>query len=722
MIKNNKQVKEEIESIVKELTLDEKLGMVHGGGLFQTSGVKQLNIPPLKMSDGPMGVRAEFENAQWISLNQSDDYVSYLPCNSALASTWNIDLAKSTGEVLGQEARGRGKDVILAPGINIKRSPLCGRNFEYMSEDPKLIEEITVPFIKGVQKADVAACVKHFAANSQETARLEVDTIVDERTLQEIYYPGFKAAAQKAGSYSFMGAYNLLNGQHCCHSKKLLDDVLRDEWHYDGTVISDWGGVNDTIEAAETSLDVEMHVIDDFASHKLADAFKKKIQSGELSEDLLDQKVRRILLMMYRLKMIGPKTKERKAGSYNTIKHQKATLETARESIILLKNEKNRLPLNAKKVKSIAVIGQNAITQHSNGGGSAEIKALYEITPLMGLKKMFGGNCKISYALGYDIPLKEEQKDVNWQATSTQTGEEAVGVKPKIRMDLEKKQQLKEEAIALAKTCDEVIFVGGLNHDFDVEGLDRKDMNLPYGQDELIEALLEVRPDMVIVMYAGSPVKMPWKTKAKAILWSYYAGMEGGNAIAEVLFGRMNPSGKLAETFIEDINDCPAHSIGEFGKEDCVKYTEGIQVGYRYYNTKNTKVAFAFGHGLSYSDFTYENLKIHHELKQKDKQAKMTITVEVEITNSSEIEGKEIVQLYIAPKTKGVFRPYHELKGFQKISLKPKEHKKISFKLTEHEFSYYNTTKKRFDFEHGIYEIQVGSSSRDLKLCKNVEI
>lgn len=691
-----------IEDLLKELTLEEKVGMIHGAGLFRTEGVERLSIPPLFMSDGPMGVRAEFANDEWKNVGTTEDFVTYLPCNSAVASTWNKDLAKKTGEVLGEEARGRKKDVILAPGINIKRSPLCGRNFEYMSEDPRLIEELVVPMVQGIQKNDVAACVKHFAANSQETERLWVDTVVDEQTLEEIYFPGFKAAVQKGGAFSLMGAYNLLNGEHCCTSKQLLNETLRREWKFDGTVISDWGAVHDTKEAAESALDIEMDVTYNFSEHHLANPLIEKVKAGEIAEELIDEKVRNILRMMLRLKMIGPETQQRKSGTYNTEEHRRAVLAVAEESIILLKNEEQLLPLKKDGRKKIAVIGANAIKVHSNGGGSAEIKALYEISALMGIKKLLGGNAKISYAPGYYVPEKKDASDTNWQADSTQMAG-STETKEQQKSDEEKQKEYLIEALHLAKESDIVIFVGGLNHDYDVEGLDRTDMKLPYGQDRLIEELLKAVPDTVICMYAGSPVEMPWAKDAKAIVWSYYAGMEGGTALAEVLFGEVNPSGKLAETFIQNADQCPAHSIGTFGKKDVVTYKEGIMVGYRYYDTEQTKVLFCFGHGLSYSKFVYSNLQVDQE------QRKVSVTVK----NESNLRGKEIVQLYIAPKETTLDRPCHELKAFEKIELEPAQEKQIVFQLDKHDFAYLSTTT-------GKYQVQIGASSRDIRLIGKI--
>lgn len=505
------QHKEKIEEILKQLTLDEKISMIHGVELFKTGGVERLGIPPLVMSDGPMGVRHEFEPSQWKTKGLSDDYVTYLPCNSALASTWNRDLSYEMGSVLGAEARGRGKDVILAPGINIKRSPLCGRNFEYFSEDPFLTKEMAVPFIQGVQNWDVAACVKHYAVNNQETNRLWVDVEIDEEVLREIYLPAFYDAVKKGGSYTIMGAYNKVNGEHCCQGDFLLNKVLREEWDYDGVAISDWGAVHDTDEVANSQLDIEMSVTDDFDDYFMANPLKEKILSGEISEECVDEKVRRILLLMFRLHMMDG---DRKEGAYNTPKHRQIALDVASESVVLLKNNNNLLPLDKKSLKKVLVVGENANAIHSNGGGSAEIKALYEITPLMGLKMNLGGNTKVDFVNGYCRDAVAEESDINWQEKSLENGGGAV--KEETAQDeflAEKRAALRKEALDLAGDYDKVIFVGGLNHDYDSEGNDRKDMKLPYEQDILIQELLNVRKDLIVVMVAGSPVEMgEWST------------------------------------------------------------------------------------------------------------------------------------------------------------------------------------------------------------------
>lgn len=682
-------MEQQIENLLSRLTLEEKISMIHGAGFFCTAAVERLEIPALYMSDGPMGVRAEFRNNEWQLVGNTDDFVTYLPCNSAVASTWSRELSHAAGSVLGEEARGRGKDVILAPGINIKRSPLCGRNFEYMSEDPYLIEELVVPMVQGIQSHDVSACVKHFAANSQEENRLWVDTVVDEKTLQEIYLPGFKAAVQKGGALSLMGAYNLLNGQHCCTSQSLLNQILRQDWGFDGVIVSDWGGVHDTELAAKSALDIEMDVRPDFENLYMADKLLQKVKNGEISQDLIDEKIRNILRLMLRLKIIGPEKDRRKTGAYNTPAHQKAALNVAQESVILLKNEDHILPLDPKTVKTVAVIGGNAVTQHSFGGGSAEIKALYEITPLMGIKKLLGGNVKVTYASGYGLPELGSRPEISWQAASTrdqQRPKEPALTKANL-----------DEAIQLAKSSDAVIFVGGLNHDYDTEGLDRQSMKLPYDQDAVLSAILDVRPDTVVVMVAGSPVQMPWLSKAKALVWSYYAGMEGGTALADVLFGKVNPSGHLAETLIQDASQCPAAFF-----HDRVEYAEGCMVGYRYYDAAKTNVNFCFGHGLSYTTFGYSDLRLTDD------------EVRFAVTNTGSLAGGEVAQLYIAGER------VHQLRGFEKVFLQPGEAKMIKIKLSDRDFSEYDPQKKEFSVVPGKYEIQIGGSSRDIRLTAQI--
>ena len=697
---------EKIEEIISELKLEEKVAMVHAAGLFRNGSVERLGIPSLYMSDGPMGVRNEFPIASWVPVGNTDDYVTYLPSISALACTWNRNLAYEEGNILGKEARGRGKDIILAPGINIVRSPLGGRNFEYMSEDPYLTAQLAVPYIKGVQENDVAACVKHFAVNSQETERLNVDVVIDERAVREIYLPAFEAAVKEGNSYSIMSAYNKLWGLHCSHNKWLLRDVLEKEWGYDGVLVSDWSAISDTKLAAEAGMDIEMSVTDNFDEYFFANPLIKAVKEGEIKEELIDEKVRKILKLMYRLNMFSD---ERKSGEYNSFESRRKTLDIARESVILLKNEENLLPLS-KKVKKVAVIGQNANIRHCEGGGSAEVKSLYEVTPLMGIKMLLGGNCEVAYAKGYTH-------------------------------DFNKRKAVNEEAIELAKNSDVVIFIGGLKHtkeDFslfqnalhstkednmvvniDSEGNDKTDMKLPYNQDEIINSLLEVNPNTIVVITAGSPVDMSsWVDKSKALVNVSYNGMEGGRALAEVLFGDVNPSGKLTVTIPKKLEDSPAHSIGEFPGKAQVRYDEGIFVGYRYFSTYDVEPQFVFGHGLSYTEFRYNDIKVN----LTEENEKINATVKFKVTNIGEKEGAEVAQVYVNDVESSVKRPVIELKGFEKVRLMPGESKEVTINLDKKSFAFYSDEENSWIVEDGKFNILIGSSSTDIRLEESINI
>ena len=707
-----------IEALVSKLTLDEKISMLHGTGLFHNGGIERLGIPELVMSDGPMGVRNDFEDAHWMVIGNSDDYVSYLPSNSALASTWNRKLAYETGTVLGEEARGRGKDVILAPGINIKRSPLCGRNFEYMSEDPYLTGEMAVPLVKGVQSADTAACVKHFALNNQETERLWVEVKVSERALREIYLPAFEKVVKEGQVYSLMGAYNRYNGEHCCESKTLLNHILREEWKFDGMVVSDWGGVHLTKEAATSGLDLEMSVTDNFEEYCMAKPLKKAVENGEIAEELIDEKVKNILRLMYRLHMLGEDAKIRKPGSYNTPEHRQKILDAARESIILLKNDKNQLPLCQEKTRKVLVVGDNANRIQSYGGGSAEIKALYEITPLLGIKMLLGGNAKVDYVPGYYADNFDHMNtETNWQADSLENGGGSMGenggVAPEI---LEKQNTYRTEAVKKAAEgdYDTVIFVGGQNHFQDLEGHDRPDMKLPYAQDKLLEELLEVAPDTIVVMFSGSPVEMPWIKRVHTFIWSWFNGMEGGTALAEILFGKVNPSGRLPETFPITHTDCSAHCIGEFPGGETVDYKEGIFVGYRYYDSRQVPVLFPFGYGLSYTEFVYSNLRVEGNYPD--------FKVSVDVTNVGSVAGKETVQIYVGKPDSPVERAVKELRGFAKLDLQPGEKKTAEISLDPAAFTYFDEQLRHFVTESGEYKIFAGKSVEEICLAESCEV
>lgn len=689
------EISNKINELIKELTLEEKVGMIHGSGLFQTKGVERLNIKPLKMADGPMGVREDFLNDQWISLNQSDDYVTYLPSGSAIASSWNNKLAYEYGKVLGSEARGRGKDVILAPSINIVRSPLCGRNFEYLSEDPVLTSGLAVNMVKGIQEYDVVSCAKHFAVNNQETKRLEVDVIVQKKTLHEVYFKAFRDIVKKANAYGLMSAYNKINGEFASHNKWLLNDVLRDDWGYKHLVISDWGAVNDTVGAAESSLDIEMSVTNNFDDYYLANPLIEKVKKGEIKESLIDEKVEHILRTMFEIKMLGD-TENRKNGSYNTKAHQRVAHEIALESIVLLKNDENVLPLD-KNIKKLLVIGDNAIRHHSNKGGSAEIKALYEISPLMGIKTKLGGNVDIKFTPGYYVD-EEDSGDKHWQEVSL---EEKELQENKISEDIKiKQQQYLNEAIRLAKEYENIIIFAGLNHDYDLEGQDRLNIELPYKQDILINEVLKINPNTVVHILSGSAVDLSkFNKNVKALLWSSYIGMETGHALSNVIFGDKSPSAKLTETFAYKLNDYPSHSIGEFPGDDKVLYTEESSLGYRHFLKEKIKPLYPFGHGLSYSDFEYNNFKVEKEV------------VSLDIKNIGHFDANEIIQVYIKNKTKNETMV---LAGYNKIFIEKNQEVSLLIELDLDVYNEYDEELNKFKLVNGTYEVFIGTSVLDI--------
>ena len=681
------QHSEYIKELLSKLTLDEKIGMVHGNGFFETKGVNRLGIPPLKMSDGPMGVRQEFPNNSWSPRGLSDDYVTYFPSNMALAATWNPDLAYDFGQALGAETRGRGKDVILAPGINIVRSPLCGRNFEYMSEDPYLISQMAPPIIQGIQTNDVASCVKHFALNNQETRRLEVDVMADERSLEEIYLPGFKACltGSDTKAKTVMASYNKFRGDYACESHYLLRDILRSRWAYDGVIISDWGACHSTHKAAMAGLDIEMSVTDDFEDYYFAEPLMNAIIKNQIDMELIDEKVLNILHLMEQLGMLG---NTRQKGALNCHKHQLGTLETARESIVLLGNDDAFLPMDASKIKSILVVGDNANRRQSQGGGSAEIKALYEHTPLSGITMALGGNARITFTQGYE---------------------------PDVNAPSYVQFNHREKAVRLAGNHDVVLFVGGLNHDFDTEGRDMTDIILPYEQDLTIMALANANPNLVVVNLSGTAVDLSVANEySKALLQTWYNGMEGGRALAEILFGHINPSGRLPITFAKNLDDYPSHSIGEFPGSDQVHYEESIFVGYRHFDTHGIEPLFPFGYGLSYTKFSYNTMKLSCDHKH--------CMVEIQLQNRGKMTGSEIIQVYVEDLESSEPRPVKELKAFKKVTLKPGQTHIVTFELSHEAFSFYSQKQKKWVFESGSFTIYAGSSSVHLPLSGDIAL
>lgn len=697
-------------SLLTELTLEEKITLIHASGLFQSGGVSRLDIPPLKMSDGPSGVRQEFQNDAWIPNGNSMDSVSWLPSNTCLCSTWNRRLARKFGEVLGEEARGRGKDIILAPGINIKRTPLCGRNFEYMSEDPVLTGELAVPLIGGIQEYDVAACVKHFALNNQELDRLSVEVEVDEKTLYELYLPAFYAAAVTGGAHSIMGAYNRYDGDFCCEGQKLLFTILRDKWGYDGVTISDWGAVHDTEKTALHGVDIEMSITPDFDDYKMARPLLQAVEDGRIPEEAIDKKVSCILALYERLH-IGDEN--RKKGTINTPEHQQIIQEIAEEGAILLKNDNKQLPL-PKDTKRILVVGDNAKRTHAAGGGSAEIKALYEITPMLGLRMLLGGDTVIDWLAGYYIDNEEHVKgEVDWQSVSLEVDYSTAEGKDKLEQEIiPVRNKLLREAVEAAPDYDEVIFVGGLNHAFDVEGFDRMSLTLPYGQNEVIEALAEATPHLTVVLINGGALEMPWADKVSAIIQTSYNGMNGGFALAKILFGDVNPSGKLAETYPICLADTPTehyHSSPEPKRRYAV-YKEGLLVGYRYYTTKQIPVRFPFGHGLSYTDFSL--LGTTHEVHAATADDEPVLTVTTTLANTGRCAGKETLQLYIGiPEEE---QPVKVLKQFEKVSLSAGEEKEVSLTLCQRDLMVYSVATGSFSLPAGEYRLYLGTSVEEI--------
>lgn len=686
------------ESLVRRMTLEEKVNMIHASSSFTSGGVPRLGIREWVMSDGPHGVRVE-HGRDWDADRNVYDSGTYLPVGVCLAATWNPQLGYAFGGVLGSEAAFRGKDVILGPGINIIRSPLNGRNFEYGSEDPHLVSKMVVGYIKGVQDQGVSACVKHYALNNQETKRNTVDVQLSERALREIYLPGFKAAVQEGGVNTLMGSYNKVRGQWATQSHYLMNDILKKEWGFKGAVISDWGAVHSTMQALWNGCDVEMGTDlsmlpnPNYGKFFMGDTVVTLVRKGIVPEYVIDDKVKRIVYIMLKTQVIDGK---RKAGDYNTKHHQDVARTVAEEGIVLLKNEGGLLPLNAAQVKRIAVIGVNGDRLQSMGGGSSQVKANYEITPLKGIRKLVGAGAQVTYVPGYKI---ERGATANAEAI--------------------------REAAAAAAAADVVIYVGGWTHGYDysvwadnaydAEDTDKPDMKLPFGQDTLIKALLKANPRTVVVLMGGGAADLTqWVGDARAIVQAWYPGMEGGNALAAILFGTVNPSGKLPMSFPRTLEEAPAHKLGQYPGGDLVYYNDDIYVGYRYFDTWKVDPQFAFGHGLSYTSFRYSDLKV----EGKGKKA----TVRFTLTNTGSRAGAEVAQVYVHQQKSALPRPEKELKAFEKVFLKAGESKQVTLTLGEDAFQYYNDMQSKWVLEPGGYDILVGGSSRTISLTGKVNL
>jgi len=689
--KSEVALQNKISSIIKKMTLEEKIAMLHGNALFSSAGVKRLGIPELTCDDGPLGVREEIKRFDWTSANWTTDSATFLPNGSAIAATWNPDMANEYGVVIGQEANARKKDVMLSPAFNICRMPLNGRTYEYYSEDPYLNGRLAVRAVRGIQSQHVAACVKHFAANNQEVNRNDINAEVDERTLREIYLPAFKAAVQEGNAYTIMSAYNKVNGYWCSENEFLLNKVLKKEWGFKGAVISDWGGVHHTVEAANNGLDIEMGSSGPYDQWYFANPLLAAVKAGQVSEKTIDDKVRRILWVMYHTSMSANHPK----GSIATPAHDKAAYDIASESIVLLKNDAHLLPLKTNNIKSIAVIGDNAIRTFASGGYGAGVKAKYEITALAGIRSRFGQTADIKFAQGYKA---------NYLASRTDEQNAGYDIPD---------PKLIAEAVAIAKTSDIAILCIGSNREYESEGHDRKTLALPFGEQALVNAVTTVNPNTIIVMMAGAPYDLNEIKKSNhTIVWSWFNGSEAGNALADVLKGVINPSGKMPFTFPVSLNDSPAFALNSYPGENLnTTYKEGILVGYRWYDTKNIEPLYCFGYGLSYTNFAYTNLstdKTNYKLNDK-------IAVTVVVKNTGNFAGKEVVQLYIKKVNSSILRADKELKAFKKIAIAPGKTAIVSMNIQVNDLAYFDDKQDKWVVEPGEYKVMAASSSKDIR-------
>ncbi|MDR0798928.1 MAG: glycoside hydrolase family 3 C-terminal domain-containing protein [Dysgonamonadaceae bacterium] len=702
---DNQLIEARVEDALSQMTLEEKVAMVHAQSKFSSAGVRRLGIPENWMTDGPHGIRAEVLWDEWDQAGWTNDSCMAFPALTCLAATWNPEMAALYGKSIGEEARYRNKNVLLGPGVNIYRTPLNGRNFEYMGEDPFLASCMVVPYIQGVQKNGVAACVKHYALNNQEVDRNFVDVHVDDRTLYEIYLPAFKAAVTEGNAWAIMGAYNRFDGQWACQNERLLKTILRDEWKFDGVVVSDWGGVNDTKEAIYNGLDMEFGTWTDgltsgvsnaYDNYYLADPFLKLLRSGAVKEEEVDKKVRNILRLVFRTTM----NRSRPFGSFSTPEHSEAGRRIAEEGMVLLKNDRQVLPINLIAAKKIAVIGENAIKMMTIGGGSSSLKARYEQSPLDGIKQRIGSQAEIVYARGYvgEVSAKQDGLASGQDLSDDRTP-----------------AALTAEAVQVAKSADYVIFIGGLNkHEGqDCEGADRASLGLPYRQDQLIQALAKANKNLVVILISGNAVAMPWVKEVPAILEAWYSGSEAGNALARVLMGDVNPSGKLPFTFPVQLMDVGAHSVGDY-PETATKdetYKEGLFVGYRWADQQKIQPLFPFGHGLSYTTFAYGKATTD----KKTLSGTDVIKISVPVKNTGKRAGAEIVQVYVSDLEASLPRPVKELKGFQKVWLNPGEEKTVTITLDKNALSFFDDKRHEWVVEPGQFEALIGSSSANIQ-------
>ena len=704
-------IDERVEDALSRMTTEEKVAMLHAQSKFSSAGVPRLGIPEFWTTDGPHGIRPEVLWDKWVQAGWTNDSCVAFPALTCLAATWNPDMALLYGKNIGEEARYRKKDILLGPGVNIYRTPLNGRNFEYMGEDPYLASKMVVPYIKVVQSNGVATCVKHYALNNHEVNRHTTNAIVDDRALYEIYLPAFKAAVQEGGTWTIMGSYNLYKDQHVCHNQYLLNDILKGEWGFDGVVVSDWGGTHDTGQAIANGLDMEFGswtnglsngASNAYDNYYLAMPYLKLIKEGKVGTKELDDKVRRILRLAFRTTM----NTRRPFGSLCSPEHIAAARNIGEEGIVLLKNDRNTLPINPNRVKKIAVIGENALKMMTVGGGSSSLKVKYELSPLDGIRKRFGDKAEIVYARGY---VGDPSGEYNGVVTGQNLNDDRTA------------EEILAEAVETAKNADFVIFVGGLNKSAhqDCENSDRAGLELPYNQDKVISALAKANKNLVVVNISGNAVAMPWVKEVPAIVQAWYLGTECGNAIASVLAGDVNPSGKLPMTFPVALTDVGAHSVGDYpgtprtdGSDivDC-NYSEGIYVGYRWNDKNDIKPLFPFGHGLSYTTFKYGKPSINSDRMAADGQ----ITISIPVSNTGNRTGAEVVQLYITDVKSSLPRPVKELKDFKKVSLEPNQSTEIQFEITPDKLMYFDDERHEWVAEAGDFIALIGSSSSDIK-------
>lgn len=660
------------QEMLSKLSLEEKVGICSGKDFWNLKAVPQLDIPEIMVTDGPHGLRKKNPEGKQGGLSDSVPTTAF-PTAATTACSWDPELIYEMGVALGEECLQEKVSVILGPGVNMKRSPLCGRNFEYFSEDPLLAGEIAAGWINGVQSLDVGTSIKHFAANSQETRRMTIDSVMDERTLREIYLPAFEIAVKKAQPWTVMNAYNRLNGTYCSENKHLQEEILRDDWGFKGIVVTDWGAANDRVQGMLNGNELEMPASGGYNDEKVIAAVK----NGSLDESVVDKRADAMLSLM-----LKSKAALKEGYTYDKDAHNDLAAKIAAQSMVLLKNEGGILPLAADK--KIAVIGEMARAPRYQGAGSSLLNPLRLVDSFAALEEC---GIKASYAPGYD-----KKKDVISEV-------------------------MVADARKVAEDADIVLLFIGLTEEYESEGYDRKHMDLPKSHNNLVEEIAKVNENVVVVLSGGSPVTMPWLGNVKAVLNGYLAGQAGGTAIAEILTGKVNPSGKLAETYPLSYDDVPSKKYYP-GTELLAEHPEGIYIGYRYYDSAKKDVLFPFGFGLSYTSFEYSDIKLSADsIKDTD-----TLTLTYKIKNTGKVDGAEVSQIYVSDKESTIYRPAKELRAFNKTFLKAGEEKEITVELSKRAFAYFNVNINDWHVESGEFDILVGASSRDIRLTATVNV